>query len=43
MTKKRWIGVLLTAVMVFAMGVPCFAADYEEIEAYIQPQECKVR
>lgn len=25
MTKKRWIGVLLTAVMVFAMGVPCFA------------------
>lgn len=43
MTKKRWIGVLLTAVMVFAMGAPCFAADYEEIEAYIQPQECKVR
>ena len=25
MTKKRWIGVLLTAVMVFAMGAPCFA------------------
>lgn len=43
MTKKRWIGVLLTAVMVFAMGAPCFAADYEEIEAYILPQECKVR
>ena len=43
MTKKRWIGVLLTAVMVFAMGVSCFAADYEEIEPYIQPQECKVR
>lgn len=43
MTKKRWIGVLLTAVMVFAMGVPCFAMDYAEIEPYIQPQECKVR